>query len=202
MLPLLRVAGHDAVAVNLPGADETAGLPEYTNVVFDAIDEPSDIVLAAHSLGGSTAPLVAAAAPLQELVLVNAMIPVLGETRGDWWGDTGTCEARVAAAQLAGYTTEFDQSTCFFHDVPGEVLAEGPGERPEADAVFGSVCAFDFWPSIPIRVVAGRDDRFFPWEFQRCVARNRLNLELDLLPGGHLIALCEPEALAAYLLNS
>ena len=69
-------------------------------------------------------------------------------------------------AQLAGYTTELDQSTCFLHDVPGEVLAEGPGERPEADAVFGSVRAFDFWPSIPIRVVARRDDRFFPWEFQ------------------------------------
>ena len=171
-------------------------------MVLDAFDEPRDIVLVAHSLGGFTAPLVASAAPLQELVWVNAMIPVLGETPGDWWSDTVSSEARVAAAQLAGYTTELDQSTYFLHDVPGEVLAEGPGERPQADAVFGSVCAFDFWPSIPIRVVAGRDDRFFPWEFQRSVARNRVDLELDLWPGGHLIALSKSEALAAYLLNS
>ena len=97
VLALLRGAGHDTVAVNLPGADETAGLPEYTSMVLDAFDEPGDIVLVARSLGGFTAPLVVSAAPLQALVLVNAMIPVLGETRGDWWSETGAGEARVAA---------------------------------------------------------------------------------------------------------
>ncbi len=107
----------------------------------------------------------------------------------------------MVAAQIGGYTSEFDQSIYFLHDVPDEVLANGPGERPEADAVFGSVCAFESWPSIPIRAVAGRDDRFFPWEFQQSVARKRLDIELDLLPGGHLIALSEPEALAEYLLS-
>ena len=36
---------------------------------------------------------------------------------------------------------------------------------PEADAVFGSVCSFEAWPSVPIRVVVGADDRFFPSSF-------------------------------------
>jgi hypothetical protein len=45
------------------------------------------------------------------------------------------------------------------------------------------------WPSVPIRVVAGADDRFFPLGFQQTLARDRLGLEADVLPGGHLIAL-------------
>jgi pimeloyl-ACP methyl ester carboxylesterase len=32
-------------------------------------------------------------------------------------------------------------------------------------------------PDIPIHVVAGRDDRFFPAEFQRRLAKDRLGVE-------------------------
>ena len=74
-------------------------------------------------------------------------------------------------------------------------------QRPEADAVFGSVCDFSTWPSVPIRVVIGADDRMFPAEFQRKLAWDRLGLEADVLPGGHLISLSQPQRLAAYLLG-
>jgi hypothetical protein len=43
------------------------------------------------------------------------------------------------------------------------------------------------------------DDRFFPAAFQRALARDRLGTEADVLPGGHLIALSQPDRLAAYL---
>jgi hypothetical protein len=59
------------------------------------------------------------------LVLVNAMIPLPGETPGDWWGDTGWEPARVAAAQASGYPAEFDLATYFLHDVPADVAAAG-----------------------------------------------------------------------------
>ena len=36
VIPLLRDAGHDAVAVDLPADDETAGLPEYARLAVDA----------------------------------------------------------------------------------------------------------------------------------------------------------------------
>jgi hypothetical protein len=39
-VPLLREAGHGAIAVDLPGDDETAGLPEYTSLVTGAIGGP------------------------------------------------------------------------------------------------------------------------------------------------------------------
>jgi len=90
---------------------------------------------------------------------------------------------------------------CILHDVPAEVLADGGKlQRPEVDAVFGSECEFASWPDVPIKVVVGAGDRFFPAEFQRRVALDRLGIAADVLPGGHLIALAQPEALASYLL--
>ncbi len=202
VVPLLQEEGHEAIAVDLPGDDELAGLPEYTREVVNAIGDRVDVVIVAQSLGGFTAPLVAAKVPVSALVFVNAMIPMPGETPGAWWDATGSLQAREAAAQQGGYGTEFDPALYFLHDVPPEVAATGePYQRREADAVFGSVCSFEAWPSVPIRVVVGADDRFFPVEFQWALARDRLRVEADVLPGGHLIALSQPLGLAKYLLS-
>ena len=131
------------------------------------------------------------------------MIPRPGETPGAWWDNTGWAGARVAAAEQGGYGTEFDLATYFLHDVPPEVAAAGePYQRPEADVVFGSACDFTAWPPVPIRAVAGAGDRFFPVGFQRALARDRLGIEADVLPGGHLIALAQPAGLASYLLGA
>jgi pimeloyl-ACP methyl ester carboxylesterase len=202
VVPLLEDAGHEAIAVDLPGDDESAGLPEYTRLVIDAIGARAHVVLVAQSLGAFTAPLVAARTELERLVLVNAMVPEPGETPGEWWENTGSEPARAAAANSGGYGTEFDLETYFLHDVPPEVAAAGePHQRPEADAVFGSVCDFDAWPQIPIDAVAGESDRFFPVVFQRRLAQDRLGLEADVLPGGHLMALSQPDTLTGYLLG-
>ena len=200
IIPLLQRAGHEAIAVDLPGDDPTAGLPEYTRLVADAIGDRDDVVLVAQSLGGFTAPLVAAKVPLRSVVLVNAMIPVPGETPGAWWDNTGWLAARTAAAERGGYGTDFDPAVYFLHDVPPEVAAAGAAyQRPEADVVFGSVCDFAAWPDLPVRAAAGADDRFFPAAFQRELAASRLGADTGVLPGGHLIALSRPEQLADYL---
>jgi Alpha/beta hydrolase family len=202
IVPLLQQAGHEAIAVDLPGDDPAAGLPEYTDLVVGAIGGCGNVVLAAQSLGGFTAPLVAARVPVASLVFVNAMIPRPGETPGAWWGNSGWDGARVAAAEQGGYGTEVDLAVYFLHDVPPDVAASGePYQRPEADVVFGSACDFTAWPPVPIRAVAGADDRFFPAGFQQALARDRLGIEADVLPGGHLIALAQPARLASYLLG-
>jgi pimeloyl-ACP methyl ester carboxylesterase len=201
VVPLLQASGHSARAVELPGPDESAGLDEYARLVVEAIGRRDDVVLVAQSLGGFTAPMVAKEVLLRGLVLVNAMIPSPGETPGAWWANTGSTAARLAAAELAGYTTELDPAVYFLHDVPAEVLATGGGARPEANVVFGSVCRFDSWPQVPTRVITGADDRLFPAEFQRELARDRLDLAVDVLPGGHLLALVHPAALASLLLE-
>jgi hypothetical protein len=82
-------------------------------------------------------------------------------------------------------------------DRPGDdVLRAGPEQpREEAEIVFGEPCRFERWPEIPIHVFAGRDDRFFPIEFQRRVVRERLGKEVEEIPGGHLVALSNAEEL-------
>jgi pimeloyl-ACP methyl ester carboxylesterase len=160
------------------------------------------VILVAQSLGGFTAPLVCAKGRVRMLVFLNAMIPVPGETAGEWWANTGWEEARVAAAHRGGYSPSFDLATYFLHDLPHEVVKEGEAhERPEADVVFGEPCRFEAWPAVPIRVIAGRDDRFFPIEFQRRVAQERLQVPVGELPGGHLLALANPRGLADRLLG-
>ena len=199
---MLTDAGHQVTAVDLPGSDETAGLPEYVDLVGAATRDRDDVVLVAQSLGGFTAPLAALREPVRAIVLVNAMIPAPGEKVGDWWDATGWAEARSAAAVRGGYPVEFDLATYFLHDVDPEVAAASARyQRPEGDAVFESVCDFPSWPDVPLRVVAGADDRFFPVEFQQRLARERLGVDADVLPGGHLIALSQPRALADHLLG-
>ena len=41
--------------------------------------------------------------PVSSLVLVNAMVPVPGETPGEWWANTGAVEAREVAADAGNY---------------------------------------------------------------------------------------------------
>ena len=199
-VPLIRAAGHEPIAVDLPGDDRHAGLAAYTEIVSRAIAERSDVILVAQSLAGFMAPLVCARVPVRMVVFVNAMIPKPGETAGAWWGATRAAEAREQAAVRRGYAKEFDVATYFLQDVPQDVLRTGPEQpREEAEIVFGEPCRFEHWPEIPIHVLAGSDDRFFPIEFQRRVARERLGKEVEEIPGGHLVALSNPEALTERL---
>jgi pimeloyl-ACP methyl ester carboxylesterase len=200
----LEARGHEAIAVDLPGPDESAGLPEYADATIAAIGGRCDVVVVAQSMGGFTAPVACTRTSVSLLILVNAMIPRPGETPGDWWGNTGSEPARVAAAHSGGYPAKFDQAAYFLHDVPAEVLAAGEAhDYREADIAFSQPCAIDRWPDVPTRVVAGRDDRLFPLEFQRQVARERLGTDVDVVPGGHLVALSRPveltERLSRYL---
>jgi pimeloyl-ACP methyl ester carboxylesterase len=200
VVPELQERGHEAVAVDLPGDDERVGLPEYADLVTAAVASGRDVVLVAQSMGGFTAPVVCCRAPVRRLVLVNAMVPLPGETPGEWWGATGAVEARVAAAASGGYSAEFTPDDYFLHDVPAEVLAAGGDEvRGEADVAFGQPCAIERWPDVPTTVIAGSGDRFFPPVFQRRVARDRLGLETVVVPGGHLVALSRPLELAERL---
>jgi len=82
-------------------------------------------------MGGLTAPLVCGPLPVELLVLVNAMIPLPGETGGDWWTVTGQHAARVAYWDRAGIAGEpDDDAVMFFHYVPADVTAAA--RRPAA----------------------------------------------------------------------
>lgn len=200
VVPELRRRGQDAIVVDLPGEDESAGLDAYVDLVVSAADGHEPLVLVGQSLGGFTASAACAQLPVELLILVNAMIPQPGESAGQWWGATGQAEAKAASDTSAVRPIGFDLERDFLHDVPPEIAAAGlPHQRAEADAVFGSVWPLAQWPDVPTRVIAGQDDRFFPVDFQRRVARERLGIEPVVVPGGHLIALSRPVELVEQL---
>jgi pimeloyl-ACP methyl ester carboxylesterase len=199
LVPVLRRLGHHAIAVDLPAADESAGLAQYADAVVDAARGHGEVVLVAQSMGGFTAPLVCSRLPVTELVLVNAMIPSPGETAGDWWANTGQEKARRELDEREGRSPDapFDLRVGFFHDVPADITAEGlAGATDQASRPFTEPWPLDAWPDVPIRAFSGRDDRLFPVDFQIRVARERLGLTPQVLPGGHLVALSRPEELA------
>lgn len=57
------------------------------------------------------------------------------------------------------------------------------------------------WPDVPTRILCPREDRLFPWEFQKRVAGDRLGLALDEIGGGHLPMLSRPAELAQCLVQ-
>ena len=199
---LLEQAQREAIAVDLPGDDESAGLDDYAEVVLREIGQRINLILVAQSLGAFTAAVVCERVSVGKLIFVNAMIPLPGETAGAWWENTGATRARLAAAEAAGYSTEFDLQTYFLHDLPKPVLQAGPAyQREEAEIIFRQPCKFRRWPPIPMRVIASADDRFFPLEFQRRVALARLKTEVHVISGGHLVALSNPAGLVEQFLR-
>jgi pimeloyl-ACP methyl ester carboxylesterase len=77
--------------------------------------------------------------------------------------------------------------------VADEAMAQPP--PAQSDTPFASVWPLAAWPQVPTRVLVGRDDRLFPADFQRRVAEERLGITPDEIPGGHLLALSQPQAL-------
>ena len=179
----LERRGRGAIAVDLPAHDDSAGLSEYTDVVIEAIGDRRPIVLVAQSMGGFTAPLVCERVPVSLLILVNAMVPKPGETGNEWWEATRWKDA-------AG---EIDMDDAFFHDVPEDVKAVAQAEEPpQSGTPFAEPWPLAAWPDVPTRFVQGRDDRFFPLEYQRRIVRERLGIGVEEVPGGHLAALSRP----------
>lgn len=192
----LTVRGHDVIAVELPADDDSRGLSDYAQAVLDAVGDQRGVVIVAASLGAFTAALVAQPLEAAAVVLVNPMIPRPGETPGTWWGNTGAVEARKRRAAQLGYAVEFNPSIYLVHDVQPEVLATATAKGEQCQRPFRDPCTFSSWPEV-VAVIAGREDRFFPVEFQRELARERLGVEPVIVPGGHLVALSRPDELTA-----
>lgn len=196
----LQRRGHEAIAVDLPAGDDAAGLAEYADAVVAAAGDRTGVLLVAQSMAGFTGPLVCERIPVAQLVLLNAMVPAPGESPGDWWDNTGFAAARQEQADRDGRRLEDDPDMldAFFHDVPAEVTAEAMtrGALDQSGTPFEQPWPLAAWPDVPTRFLQGRDDRFFPVEFQRRVVRERLGIDLDEMSGGHLVALGHPVELA------
>jgi pimeloyl-ACP methyl ester carboxylesterase len=183
VVPELRQRGHDAIAVDLPTEDVSAGWWDYADTVVEAVGDRSHLIVVGHSMGCFTAPLVAARRPVDLLVLVAGMIPSPSESFTDWWTNSGYEESG------------FDD--VFYHDVPPDLAAEAQAmERAQAEKPLHDPWPLESWPDVPTRYLLCRDDRMFTAEWARRHARERLGIEPDEMDGGHYISLSRPHELA------
>ena len=190
----LRQRGHDTLAPDLPCDDDSAGLTEYADTVARAIGGRRDLIVAAQSFGGFTAPLVAARVPVDMLVLVAGMIPAPGEPPEDWPANTGFDVVMRQQAQ------RYSGQDLIYHDVPPALAQQARRHaRNQSDTPGHAVWPLLAWPPVPTRFVLCTEDRFFPPEFMRRVAADRLEIVPDEIAAGHAVALSRPKELADLL---
>ena len=200
----LHRRGHRALAPPLPLHDQKAGPSDHADAVARAVSGETDIVVVAQSLGAFTGPLVAARLRAAALILVAPMIPRPGETAGEWWSNTGHAVAIAELIDRHGPMADWGpdaMADVFLHDVdPAVARQSAEYEGAPGAGMFREPWPLDTWPAVPTRVLAPREDRLFPLEFQRRVAKERLGVEIDEIDGGHLPMLSRPIELAERLI--
>jgi pimeloyl-ACP methyl ester carboxylesterase len=200
----LRARRHQTIAPDLPCDNDIASLDDYERTVADAAAGRPDLVIVSQSYGAFAATLAASRLPARLLVLLAGMIPVPGETPGEWWDNTGYQQAAAEQARLdGGQTGHDDPLITYYNGVPRPLAEEAlrRGGRGESSVVWGTPWPLGAWPDVPTRFILGRDDHFFPAAFMRRVARQRLGIVADEVPGCHCAALSNPRELSDLLVS-
>ena len=128
------------------------------------------------------------------------MIPIPGETFQTWGENTGSAAARAAYHADLGLSASDagDDGVIYYHDMPDELRTAAMQRTWQEQSMtpLDRPWPLQAWPEVPTRVLSGKHDRMFPLEFQRRLARERLDLEVDEIDGGHMLALDHAAELA------
>ncbi|MBT2494402.1 alpha/beta hydrolase [Microbacterium sp. ISL-59] len=200
----LVARGHEVFAPDLPADDDSLTLEDYADAVVAEVGPRRDVVVLGHSFGAFTAPLVAERLAADLLVLAAGMIPAPGEPPERWWAESGYVAAAEAQAAIdGGLTGNEDPYVSFYNDVPRELADEAlRQERAHpSPAAMEAPWPLEEWPDVPTRFIVFADDRFFPPRFLRYLARERLGVVADEIPGGHCAMLSRPVELAELLVG-
>jgi pimeloyl-ACP methyl ester carboxylesterase len=201
----LRELGHDGIAPPLPLDDADATPSDHADAIVGALGDPppAPLVVVGQSLGAYAATIAAARTSPRRLILLAPMIPAPGESAGEWWEGTGHGEAIAPLLNRLGQMSEWDDAAMaevFYHDIGESTLAANAEyEGVPGRGLFAEPLPLEAWPEVPTTVLIPREDRLFPLEFQRRVARERLSLEIEEMNGGHLPFLSRPRELAERL---
>ena len=202
----LEGRGERVVTMDLPSEDPDATLEDYASAVVDAaavFDEPVTVV--GHSFGGLTVPLIPERRPVARLIFVAAILPVPGEPPAAVLGPEAYRAGfdELLGEQLAAGSWSREGATAaFYHDVPEPLLSEAIGALRGQE--FGPTAApwpIEAYPDVPTRYLACDDDRTLDPAWQVRIARERLGIEAEVLPGSHSPMLTRPAELADLLLS-
>ena len=206
VVALLRDAGHDATAPDLPCDDLNAGLSEYAEAAIAALaGEPSDLVVVGHSLGALVAPLVAAKLPTRRMIMLAGIVGAPGVSL-----ESLATEDADRDLPLGEDGIEFDGEGRFrFSDRGARRLLYHDCDRARTDAAIAhlrfqrsmwtQVADFDAWPDTDIVSITCTDDHVVDPSWSDRTARTRLGVEPVHLTGGHSPFLARPAELTAIL---
>lgn len=205
----LRGAGHRVVAPDLPAADPAAGAREYAAAVAAALDGAGeDVVVVGHSMGGLTAPVVAALRPVRAVVFLAALIPQPGRS----FDDVGWHDHTISApyvAQTVPHASEDGSASVgparaaevFFHDAPWPRKQWAFSLlRPQQWRVLQEPCPLETMPAVDYHAIVCRDDRMVSPDWTARTAKEQLGADAIWLDGGHCPMVSRPDDLAAALL--
>jgi len=206
VVSLLRAAGHDATAPDLPCDDLNAGLSDYADAVIAALaGEPRDLVVVGHSLGALVAPLVASRRRTRRMVMLagivgapNSSLESLASEDAD--RDLPLGEDGIQSDSEGRFRfSEHGARRLLYHDCdPGSADAAIARLRFQR-SMWTQVATFAAWPDTEIVSITCTEDRVVNPSWSDRTARNRLGVEPVHLPGGHSPFLARPAQLTTIL---
>jgi pimeloyl-ACP methyl ester carboxylesterase len=209
VVPLLRAAGHDVVAVDLPIDDPTASCDTFADVACSSLDGyGDDVVLVGHSFGGTVIPLVADRKPVRHLVYLCAYAPEIGRSVNEQLRDEPEYFNPVA---YKGLTRDAQRRNVWVdHTLAREMIFADCDEQTANDGIArlrpmsahpSSVpCSLTELPPAPCTAVICTEDRLLRPKWAKQIAE-RLGAEVIELPGSHSPFLSRPRDLTDVLLR-
>jgi pimeloyl-ACP methyl ester carboxylesterase len=205
----LRALGHEAVAMDLPTEDPSAGVEEYAATVLDALDAAvsstdDDVVVVGHSLGGLTVPVVASRRPVSELIFLCALVP----TPGHAWSasDLFTDDWTKLGPNLVNHPDGSSSwppdvaAELFFHDCPPDLAASSAAKlRRQQWKIAQDPCPIAAAPDVAVRAIVCDDDRALRAATCARLAEAGFGATTTHMSGGHSPFLAQPAALAHLL---
>jgi pimeloyl-ACP methyl ester carboxylesterase len=210
LTPLLRRAGHDVVAVDLPSEDGSASFDDYADVVCTALTDHDDVVLVGHSLGGYTIPLVADRRPIQHLVYLCALVPAIGRSPVDQFTDepenfNPLRDEGLSAPddQLRVAWVDRDRARRLLYGRCDEAFAGAALNRLRPQSLYPATLPYSLnrFPTTQATYVLCRDDQMLRPQWSRHVAHDQLGANIIELSGDHSPFLSRPSDVAELLLR-
>ena len=205
--PVLRSAGHQVTAPDLPCSDLNAGLSETADAAVASLEgQVDDVVVVAHSLGALVAPLVADRLPLRRMVMLAGIVSAPGASLESLGSEDSDRDGRFDDGDL-DYDAEgrfrfTDQGArrLLYPDCPPEVADVATAQLRFQRSMWAEVAEFEGWPAVETVSITCTEDRVVNPAWSNRMARERLGVEPVELPGGHSPFLARPAVLAEVLL--
>jgi pimeloyl-ACP methyl ester carboxylesterase len=203
VVPELKRRGADAITMDLPIDDPSAGLEEYVAAVLAALEgAPHDVCIVGHSMGGVIAPVVAERRSCGRLVLLAAVI-----------ADPGGVMLEPSYDERYLAATSFDQEgraffdpeaakRWFYHDCSPEVADWAVGLlRPQGIRIRDQSSPLESWPDNPLSYVLCTQDRIIDPAWARVTLPERFGIVPHEIDSSHSPFLSCPAELAELLVR-